>query len=210
MQTFLPYPDFIRSMHVLDRRRLNKQRIEAWQILQALTRPDYGWQNHPAVQQWRGSENYLRFYGVCACKVWLDIGGSDSANLLGRFRAFPVVREGSNAPAWMCSVSYHASHRSNLLRKDPAWYGQWGWTEGPDLPYVWPSKTPLRDIVREYATVFPWDYDFLEEDYAALAEGSAFEVTESAYEWATLIHSLQGVNRRTVPARKVDQNAVRQ
>ena len=32
----------------------------------------------------------------------------------------------------------HASHRSNLLRKDPEHYMQFGWTEPPDLPYVWP------------------------------------------------------------------------
>lgn len=32
----------------------------------------------------------------------------------------------------------HASHRSNLLRKEPEYYTQFGWTEPPDLPYVWP------------------------------------------------------------------------
>ena len=32
----------------------------------------------------------------------------------------------------------HASHRSNLLRKDATWYEQFDWREGPGLPYVWP------------------------------------------------------------------------
>jgi hypothetical protein len=34
----------------------------------------------------------------------------------------------------------HDSHRSNLLRKDPQWYGQFGWTVPDDLPYVWPVR----------------------------------------------------------------------
>ena len=33
MQTFLPYPDFVKSALVLDYRRLGKQRVEARQIL---------------------------------------------------------------------------------------------------------------------------------------------------------------------------------
>lgn len=36
MQTFLPYPDFIKSASVLDKRRLGKQRVETLQIMQAI------------------------------------------------------------------------------------------------------------------------------------------------------------------------------
>jgi hypothetical protein len=25
-----------------------------------------------------------------------------------------------------------------LLRKSPEWYGQFGWSENPETPYVWP------------------------------------------------------------------------
>jgi hypothetical protein len=32
----------------------------------------------------------------------------------------------------------HASHRSNLLRKDSEFYGKFGWAEPDDLPYFWP------------------------------------------------------------------------
>jgi hypothetical protein len=43
-------------------------------------------------------------------------------------------------PAWLGDESIHASHRSNLIRKDPKFYAQYGWSEGPDLPYVWPVE----------------------------------------------------------------------
>ena len=62
MQTFLPYSDFERSAKTLDYKRLGKQRVEAYQILQALSDPNYGWQNHPAVKMWRGYEEALVAY----------------------------------------------------------------------------------------------------------------------------------------------------
>lgn len=135
MQTFLPYPDFLRSLSCLDRARLGKQRVEAKQILLALTDPGYGWQSHPAVKMWRGYESALAAYGRICCEVWQDRGYSDS--LWSWFHE----REGlSQYPRWMGDEAFHASHRSNLLRKDPVWYGRYGWTEGPDLPYVWPTS----------------------------------------------------------------------
>jgi len=46
-------------------------------------------------------------------------------------------------PPWFGDERYHASHRGNLLRKDPVWYGTLGWTESPELPYFWPvSASP--------------------------------------------------------------------
>ena len=42
-----------------------------------------------------------------------------------------------NLPNWF-GGDIHATHRSNLLRKDAAHYGQFGWGEPDDLPYHWP------------------------------------------------------------------------
>jgi hypothetical protein len=70
MQTFLPYQNFTKSAQCLDRQRLGKQRVEAWQILQAITNKDYGWQNHPAVKMWRGHPRLLSMYGLDICNEW--------------------------------------------------------------------------------------------------------------------------------------------
>lgn len=45
----------------------------------------------------------------------------------------------------------HASHRSNLLRKEPEHYTQFGWTEPPDLAYVWP--VPMVKVEDEASTM---------------------------------------------------------
>ncbi len=131
MQTFLPYPDFARSAACLDDRRLGKQRVEALQILNALRDPLNGWRHHPAVHMWRGYEDALRLYMNAVIAEWVR-RGFRNAMPLAEVRGRPAM------PPWLGDPAFHASHRSNLLRKDPAYYARFGWTEPPDLPYVWP------------------------------------------------------------------------
>lgn len=133
MQTFLPYPDFTQTARVLDYRRLGKQRVETKQLILALTKPDYGWKNHPAAKMWVGYVPLLAEYGRVMCSEWRGRGYNDT--LLSFFEGFDDVRE---LPPWLGDEAFHASHRSNLLRKDPEYYGVFGWSESPDLPYVWP------------------------------------------------------------------------
>jgi hypothetical protein len=135
MQTFLPFPSYSQSASVLDNKRLGKQRVEAMQIHKALLYADYGWQRHPAVKMWRGYERSLADYGVDICLEWIRRGFEDEVCL----EYFLDNQIGSiMIPWWFGDVEFHASHRSNLLRKDRGWYGRFGWPEPDDLPYVWP------------------------------------------------------------------------
>lgn len=133
MQTFLPYPSFIKSAKVLDYRRLGKQRVEAMQILNALVGTQRGWANHPCVHMWRGYEDALRLYHDVMIGEWIDRGYNN--NMVLRYN-YDEVQTGI-LPPWVGREDIHASHRSNLLRKDPVWYGQFNWTESNDLPYIW-------------------------------------------------------------------------
>ena len=138
MQTFVPYgADFERNAQVLDRQRLGKQRVEAFQIVKALTEESYGWKNHPAVKMWRDHIGALGLYGIAICREWINRGYKDT--MLPRFE--PVCNEyTTDTPSWLDDNELMISHRSNLLRKDPGFYGQY-WPELPhDIPYVWPVK----------------------------------------------------------------------
>lgn len=136
MQTFLPYPGFARSAAVLDDVRLGKQRVEAYQIVRSLLGITQGWRHHPATKMWRGYEDALIEYGVAMCDEWTARGRADTVRekLLALRGGGPAVR-----PPWLGDEAFHSAHRSNLLRKDPAHYGRFGWTESADLPYVWPA-----------------------------------------------------------------------
>ena len=136
MQTFLPYPAFAASAKVLDRQRLGKQRIEAKQILQTLLGQSLGWQHHPAVKMWRGHEYALAHYGLTVCREWRNRGYQDRQFdwFFELTETMPII---PGYPAWFGRDDFHASHRSNLIRKLPEWYVQFGWKEPADLPYVW-------------------------------------------------------------------------
>ena len=141
MQTFLPYPDLRASCVVLDDRRLGKQRVETFQILRALTWPEYAWKNHPAVRMWRGFLPALVEYGVENCREWTRRGYADSvAEQLVAWTGGEVP-SGAPMPPWFGLEPLHLSHRSALLRKDPDWYGPRFPGVPDDLPYVWPVRS---------------------------------------------------------------------
>lgn len=137
MQTFLPYADFDQSARVLDNKRLGKQRVEAYQILKALTEPTYGWKNHPAVKMWKGYEQALAKYGESMCREWISRGYNDT--LLNRIFT-PITSQVREVilPPWIGDQSFHEAHQSNLLRKSKDHYSKFNWSVGDDLPYIWP------------------------------------------------------------------------
>lgn len=144
MQTFLPYASFRQSAACLDYRRLGKQRVEAFQLLVAiddewalemrakkgLTAPVKGWRNHPAARMWRGHAQSLGYYMNIMIEEWVSRGYNNSMSLYPNTTLLK--------PAWFGDNAFHASHRSNLLRKDIQYYSRFGWSEPPDLPYIWP------------------------------------------------------------------------
>jgi hypothetical protein len=148
VQTFLPYPDFERSLRALDVRRLGKQRVECIQVLRGLTVPTYGWRHHPAVKMWRGHEEALGRYSMTSCAVWSELGHADTCaatigtDLAGigiiAVRSQAELAEAGGLPPWLGDEAFHRSHQSSLLRKDPAFYGPRFPGVPDDLPYVWP------------------------------------------------------------------------
>jgi len=138
MQTFLPYPDFTQSAQCLDRQRLGKQRVEAKQIYLALTQPNYGWQNHPAVKMWRNYETLLLEYGLAICVEWRKRGYNDTLEDFFIQQLNKITDTVLLDLPWL-TPSFCLSHQSNLIRKLPSHYRPL-WPDTPDnLPYIWPT-----------------------------------------------------------------------
>jgi hypothetical protein len=157
MQTFLPYAGFGQSARVLDGRRLGKQRVEAIQVLRALTVAGYGWRHHPAAAMWAGYEEALVRYGLDVCAVWSAGGNADTcavtlvadlASSTGITTARPQAQLGRSGelPPWLGEPAFHRSHQSALLRKDPDHYGPIFPDVPADLPYVWPASDRERRV----------------------------------------------------------------
>ncbi|WP_200947774.1 MSMEG_6728 family protein [Phycicoccus sp. Root101] len=158
MQTFLPYADFERSARALDHKRLGKQRVETIQVIRALTRPGYGWANHPAVLMWRGFEEALGRYGFTCCQAWAELGFGDTCALtiatdlraagVDTVRTQPELAAAEAMPPWLGDEAVHRSHQSALVRKAPEHYRPLFPDIPDDLPYVWPVRS-LRVIAAE-------------------------------------------------------------
>jgi len=136
MQTFLPYADLSLSAACLDSKRLGKQRVEAMQIHNVVSDKTTGggWANHPAVLMWRGHADALAFYHNVIIDEWVLRGFRNNMEYL------PIPDGEIIFPDWFGDERFHSSHRSNLLRKDSDWYGQFGWGESADLEYFWPVR----------------------------------------------------------------------
>lgn len=130
MQTFLPYPDFQKTVECLDYKRLGKQRVEAFQILKAINDPNYSWRKHPIVKMWLNYEDALKLYMNTCIKEWINRGYNNTMKI-------EKVKNKIKYPSWLGNKKLHASHRSNLLRKEPNYYSKFGWKEPNNLDYVW-------------------------------------------------------------------------
>lgn len=156
MQTFLPYPDFKESFRALDSKRLGKQRVEAFQILNAIMgrprkdgRPYKGWLNHPCSVMWKDYVPALQMYYNECVEVWVERGFKNTMQ-------YEEYVGDIVLPDWIGFEQFHSSHRANLLRKDLTYYSEHNWTENPDDPYLWldDNKSWYQQIVGSKERVY--------------------------------------------------------
>lgn len=139
MQTFLPYPDYLKSARCLyPKKHLGNQFYHEGKILLK-----GGWKHHPASKMWKGYEYSLCDY-LIACNQALNERGKFYTEHLIEILNIQKTLPNTGKPFWLGDPDFHASHRSNLLRKDKEkgwnWYCQFGWTGPDNLPYIWPVK----------------------------------------------------------------------
>lgn len=189
MQTFLPYPNLAASASVLDWRRLGKQRLEIVQLIRTSNivrthgrlpfrgsishdlwmetvskinklrtengdRP-LGWANHACMLMWRNHIRGLMMYFDCIRREWVRRGYANNYGCYG------IPYDANEMPSFIGDVKFHASHRSQLLAKDPDWYKQFRWKEKPGkLSYVWLGKMDgaVTDLLEESLEEEPEKY----------------------------------------------------
>lgn len=140
MQTFLPYADINESLKVLDNKRLGKQRVETFQIINAITgrpkldgTPYKGWVNHPCSIMWKKYTPLLKLYLNASIDEWVSRGFKNTMNK-------EIIDEPIVYPEWWRNKKFHDSHKSNLLKKDPEFYSKYNWEISADKPYCWLDK----------------------------------------------------------------------
>lgn len=161
MQTFFPIPvsSYKEQARVLDNKRLNKQALEAWQIMMVSLEVDpegnyrspKGWRNHPAVAMWRGYEYALYEYLVAMVEEWRRRGFKSTIDVKAKATLDAIALRGlvlqdHTPPPWIRNTEklseISKTHRIALLVKDYDHYKQFGWEEDSGEPpesysYIW-------------------------------------------------------------------------
>lgn len=116
MQVFIPYPEPIKVARCLDKKRLNKQIIEAKQIISAIVKTYKGqvtaWASHPVVKMYKNNTEWLQLY-TDVLEYYRD-GREDIAIHLSN-------QADRGRPSWMTEALCN-SHKRRLAEKDPDFY----------------------------------------------------------------------------------------
>ncbi len=117
MNTFLPYPNYIRSVQTLDYKRLGKQRVECFQIINILEgrQTSKAWHSHPAVKMWEGYTNSLKYYCNCCIDEWVRRGYK---NTMTKYD----VNHSNEDPWWIGDENFHRAMRARLIAKNEEYY----------------------------------------------------------------------------------------
>lgn len=137
MQTFLPSRNFVTVARMLDSKRLNKQILEGYQILNVLSgmSPTGGWRNHPAVKMWRGHEGMLHTYIQAMITEAKLRGIKTDKNEENIRNLFNKVGDswGETMPDWYFDqnkiMRIVTTHKANLFDKDPMYYAHFGYAK---------------------------------------------------------------------------------
>lgn len=123
---------FVRCALTLDYKRCGKQRVEAKQILTILegTNKRKGWDNHPAVHMWRGFEEALKLYINAHIYVWIN--HHKYKNTMKTYHVTNVI-----VPPFISNKHFVRRHQSNLMGKDPVFYGKYQWDVPLQVGYYW-------------------------------------------------------------------------
>ena len=133
MMTFVTSSNLIECAKALDYRRLGKQRVEAYQILNTLKGHSHGWKNHPAVRMWEGYTGALGMYMNAMIDEWVSRGYKNTMK--------KEEETSTKFPWWFYWKPLHESHKASLKRKEPSQYTHFEVDEiYMKHGYIWPTK----------------------------------------------------------------------
>lgn len=141
---FIIVPDIQKTAEMLDYKRLGKQRVEAFQIINCLDEYDrtgnitQGWKNHPATKSWMGFTNHLKVYFNIITREWVKRGYTNNMSFYEidetpynivdcGFDGKSITYDASkfniySFPFWVSFYPFYMSHQAALCRKNPQHY----------------------------------------------------------------------------------------
>ena len=154
--TFVTSSSPKKCARVLDNIRLNKQRVEACQILGDITGETSHRINHPATKMWMGYSEALKVYINACRREWLKRGYTC------KLEKFEIDEDNLIWPWWFTCDALHLSHICSLIRKKPDHYNNMFELNDDekiwlDYGYMWPSdlsKSVIKKLSSNHHELF--------------------------------------------------------
>lgn len=162
VNTFITSSSLQECAENLDYKRLGKQRVEAYQLINVIEAMEQGktlkigWKNHPATKMWVGHLIPLKIYFNHMVREWVKRGYTNTMALYDvneeEYKIIPSKFNGKKAiykgqfnektfPWWFTFEPLVMSHKASLYRKYPEYYEKFNDAKlKPYLTkgYVWP------------------------------------------------------------------------
>lgn len=116
--TFILSNDPKTCASLLDKLRLNKQKLECTQIIniiENLSSEKKGFKSHPIIYMWKNNIDGLKYYCNCIIDEWVKRGYNNTT------KKFENVSE-DDLPWWYKNKQIQYSHMASLHRKNPEHY----------------------------------------------------------------------------------------
>ncbi len=118
VNTFIPFKSISKTMKVLDRQRLGKQRLECKQIIEVIENKRTGYKNHPIVCMWKDNVDGLKYYYNKCIDEWVNRGYK---NNMEKYE-IEYKNKKDIMPWWIYNKQVRMSHQASLLRKNYEYY----------------------------------------------------------------------------------------
>lgn len=150
---------------MLDSVRLNKQIVEAQQILMVLNGDLNCYKNHPAVTMWAGHEQSLCFYATVMLNEWRDRRKTKehkSSRTIFRYLD-SFLLEDDDGPWWLGEEALHLTHQSRLMHKGNVdmLKTRFGKRNKQKCKYLIFRKCFAPDLPKEWYLLLPEEVTFL-------------------------------------------------
>lgn len=169
MQVFVPFSNFDQSVRCLDNARLNKQILEATQLLDIMFdvptktgKPRTGWLNHPALIAWKNNPGALIQYTTAAIQE-ATLRGFNTSTAVAKINSYPACD--TKLPVWWGDEKIHHSHQARLLQK--GWESKLKGQKNADAIIDW-YKSQRFDVISDTALMaieYSWPVNITDDNY---------------------------------------------
>lgn len=212
MKIYLPFANVGKNVLVLSEPDLGHQRNCCLTILETIAGKGKGWQWHPGVNMWYGSEYLLGYIAYLTNEEWAQqsamSAGEERKAFNGLVKKYhdemanlgfdikQITKPPDVMPWWWGNKRFHEGERSMLVRHNMEWYRQFFPNDPNDLCEWWPRMHQDEWVYGPHISPNGDYADYYIDDIPILKPVRSMDAKQFAHH-ANVFHNLLGKENKT-------------